>query len=113
MAGPGQTGFNALGEILAGGVNPSAKMVDTYVYDLTQTPTWNNFGSMFYDNMDEFAVDGAVPSFVNYVEGIYVGYKFYETASDEGLINYDDTVAFPFGYGLSYTSFDQKLDSVK
>ena len=81
MAGPGQTGFNALGEILAGGVNPSAKMVDTYVYDLTQTPTWNNFGSMFYDNMDEFAVDGAVPSFVNYVEGIYVGYKFYETAA--------------------------------
>ena len=42
-----------------------------------------------------------------------MGYKFYETASDEGLINYDDTVAFPFGYGLSYTSFDQKLDSVK
>lgn len=84
MAGPGQTGFNALGEILAGGVNPSAKMVDTYVYDLTQTPTWNNFGSMFYDNMDEFAVDGAVPSFVNYVEGIYVGYKFYETAAAEG-----------------------------
>ena len=89
MAGPGQTGFNALGEILAGGVNPSAKMVDTYVYDLTQTPTWNNFGSMFYDNMDEFAVDGAVPSFVNYVEGIYVGYKFYETAAAEGLIDCD------------------------
>ena len=55
----------------------------------------------------------AIPGFVNYSEGIYVGYKFYETASDEGLINYDDTVAFPFGYGLSYTSFDQKLDSVK
>lgn len=84
MAGPGQTGFNALGEILTGEVNPSAKMVDTYVYDLTQTPTWNNFGSMFYDNMDEFAVDGAVPSFVNYVEGIYVGYKFYETANLSG-----------------------------
>lgn len=89
MAGPGQTGFNALGEILTGEVNPSAKMVDTYVYDLTQTPTWNNFGSMFYDNMDEFAVDGAVPSFVNYVEGIYVGYKFYETAAAEGLIDCD------------------------
>ena len=89
MAGPGQTGFNALGEILTGEVNPSAKMVDTYVYDLTQTPTWNNFGSMFYDNMDEFAVDGAVPFFVNYVEGIYVGYKFYETAAAEGLIDCD------------------------
>ena len=89
MAGPGQTGFNALGEILTGEVNPSAKMVDTYVYDLTQTPTWINFGSMFYDNMDEFAVDGAVPFFVNYVEGIYVGYKFYETAAAEGLIDCD------------------------
>ena len=89
MAGPGQTGFNALGEILTGEVNHSAKMVDTYVYDLTQTPTWNNFGSMFYDNMDEFAVDGAVPFFVNYVEGIYVGYKFYETAAAEGLIDCD------------------------
>lgn len=89
MAGPGQTGFNALGEILTGEVNPSAKMVDTYVYDLTQTPTWNNFGSMFYDNMDEFAVDGAVPFFVNYVEGIYVVYKFYETAAAEGLIDCD------------------------
>ena len=89
MAGPGQTGFNALGEILTGEVNPSAKMVDTYVYDLTQTPTWNNFGSMFYDNMDEFAVDGAVPFFVNYVEGIYVGYKFYETAAAEGIIDCD------------------------
>ena len=109
MAGPGQTGFNALGEILTGEVNPSAKMVDTYVYDLTQTPTWNNFGSMFYDNMDEFAVDGAVPSFVNYVEGIYVGYKFYETAAAEGLIDYDATVQYPFGYGLSYTTFTQEM----
>ena len=49
---------------------------------------------MFYDNMDEFAVDGAVPSFVNYVEGIYVGYKFYETAAAEGLIDYDTTVQY-------------------
>ncbi len=49
------------------------------------------------------------PTFVNYVEGIYVGYKFYETAADEGLINYDDTVMFPFGYGLSYTTFKQEI----
>ena len=53
-----------------------------------------------------------LPSFVNYVEGIYVGYKFYETAADEGLINYDDTVIYPFGYGLSYTSFEQKMGDV-
>ena len=112
MAGPGQTGFNALGEILTGAVNPSGKTVDTYVYDLTATPTWNNFGSMFYDNMDEFAVDGAVPAFVNYVEGIYVGYKFYETASAEGLIDYDATVQYPFGYGLSYTTFSQEMGPI-
>ena len=52
------------------------------------------------------------PTFVNYVEGIYVGYKFYETAADEGLINYDDTVMFPFGYGLSYTTFKQEMGKV-
>lgn len=61
MAGPGQTGFNALGEILTGEVNPSAKMVDTYVYDLTQTPTWNNFGNFAYDNVSEFEIEGATP----------------------------------------------------
>ena len=103
-AGTGQGGFNGLGNILNGTVSPSGKLIDTFVYDLTQTPTWNNFGSMFYDNMDEFAVDGAVPSFVNYVEGIYVGYKFYETAAAEGLIDYEATVQYPFGYGLSYTT---------
>ena len=54
----------------------------------------------------------AIPGFVNYSEGTYVGYKFYETASDEGLINYDDTVAFPFGYGLSYTTFKQEMGKV-
>ena len=109
LAGPGQSGFNAVGSILAGEVNPSGKLVDTYVADLTQTPTWNNFGNMDYDNMDEFAVDGNLPSFVNYVEGIYVGYKFYETAATEGLINYDDVVLYPFGYGLSYTTFTQEM----
>ena len=62
--------------------------------------------------MDEFAVNGTLPSLVNYVEGIYVGYKFYETAAAEGLINYDDVVQYPFGYGLSYTSFSQTLNSV-
>ena len=112
MAGPGQTGFNALGEILTGEVNPSAKMVDTYVYDLTTTPTWNNFGNYAYDNASEFEIEGATPTFVNYVEGIYVGYKFYETAAAEGLIDYDTTVQYPFGYGLSYTTFTQEMDTI-
>ena len=48
------------------------------------------------------------PSFVNYVDGIYVGYRFWETAAAEGLINYDEAVVYPFGYGLSYTTFTQK-----
>ena len=112
LAGPGQNGFDALGKILTGEVNPSGKTVDTFVYDLTATPTWNNFGNLPYDNMDEFAVDGVSPSFVNYVEGIYVGYKFYETAADEGLIDYDEMVVYPFGYGLSYTSFTQEMGEI-
>ena len=118
----GQTGFSALGEVLAGETNPSGKTSDTFLKDLTKSVSYNNFGKFEYTNMADKAAKykgftgddvTAIPGFVNYSEGIYVGYKFYETASDEGLINYDGTVAFPFGYGLSYTSFDQKLDSVK
>lgn len=118
----GQTGFSALGEVLAGETNPSGKTSDTFLKDLTKSVSYNNFGKFEYTNMADKAAKykgftgddvTTIPGFVNYSEGIYVGYKFYETASDEGLINYDDTVAFPFGYGLSYTSFDQKLDSVK
>lgn len=118
----GQTGFSVLGEVLAGETNPSGKTSDTFLKDLTKSVSYNNFGKFEYTNMADKAAKykgftgddvTAIPGFVNYSEGIYVGYKFYETASDEGLINYDDTVAFPFGYGLSYTSFDQKLDSVK
>ncbi len=117
--GTGQAGFSAFGEILNGSINPSGKTIDTFVKDLTTTPTWNNFGVFDYDNMDEFKVPAsqfspeAVPSFVNYVEGIYVGYRFYETAAKEGLINYDDVVLYPFGYGLSYTSFEQKMGAIK
>ena len=119
---PGQNGFDAVGQVLAGAVNPSGKTVDTWVYDLFNTPTANNFGQFTYDNMDEFAVVStnfmtqqettALPSFVNYAEGIYVGYKFYETAAAEGLIDYDTTVLYPFGYGLSYTTFSQEMGPI-
>lgn len=116
VPGTGNYGFNALGEILSGEINPSAKTADTFVRDLTATPSWNNFGDFEYENMDEFTVSeddpyvpGAVPHFVNYTEGIYVGYKFYETASEEGLLNYEDVVQYPFGYGLSYTTFTQEM----
>lgn len=119
---PGQNGFDAVGLVLAGEVNPSGKTVDTFLYDLTNTPIVNNFGQFMYDNMDEHAVVStnfstgeevtAMPSFVNYVEGIYVGYKFYETAAAEGLIDYDSTVVYPFGYGLSYTTFEQTMSDL-
>jgi len=116
--GPGQTGFDSLGTIMSGQVNPSGKTSDTFVYDLTKTPTWNNFGDFKYDNMDEFKIDesdpyvgGQGPTFVNYVEGIYVGYRFYETAAKEGLIDFDKTVQYPFGYGLTYTQFTQEIET--
>ena len=119
--GPGVTGFTGLGEIISGAVNPSGRTVDTFVKDLTKTPTANNFGCFTYNNVKDLqekvlAADTAyegVFSFVNYVEGIYVGYKFYETAAEEGLIKYNDYVQYPFGYGLSYTEFDQKIKNFK
>lgn len=115
--GTGQSGANALGKILSGEINPSGKTVDTYVTDLEAAPTFNNVGNFEYDNMDEFQGDEwgdpSLPTFVNYVEGIYVGYRFYETAAEEGLIDYDKAVLYPFGYGLSYTDFEQKMGSLK
>ena len=115
--GTGQSGFNALGSILAGTVNPSGKTADTFVYDLTATPTWNNFRAFSYTNADEFAAAGfmiksTTPHFINHNESIYVGYRFYETAAAEGVIDYATTVQYPFGYGLSYTSFSQTLSDL-
>ncbi|MBS5956643.1 MAG: glycoside hydrolase family 3 C-terminal domain-containing protein [Clostridiales bacterium] len=115
--GTGQSGFEALGEIISGDVNPSGKTSDTFVKDLTKTPEYNNFGSFTYDNMADFSGkafkgEDTYPSFVNYVDGIYVGYRFYETAAEEGLIDYDNTVVYPFGYGLSYTGFTQKMGAL-
>ena len=117
----GHVGMTALGEIVAGKVNPSARTADTLVYDLKQAPWWNNFGDFNYTNMNEFAYTSvgftgtettSIPSFVNYTEGIYVGYRFYETAAAEGLIKYDDVVQYPFGYGLSYTTFSQRMSNL-
>ena len=117
VAGPGQDGFGSLGRVLSGEVNPSGRLADTYVYDLTKTYNFNNIGSFLYDNTQEFADKDTdlynLVSFVNYTEGIYVGYKFYETAAVEGLIDYDTTVQYPFGYGLSYTTFEQKMSDLQ
>lgn len=116
-AGAGQNGFSALGEVLNGTVNPSGRTVDTYVYDLKSIPVINNIGAFEYDNVSELVNADASTNysayFVNYNEGIYIGYKFYETAAEEGLIDYEATVQYPFGYGLSYTTFQQKLKSVE
>lgn len=120
-AGAGSTGFNALGNIIAGEVNPSGKTTDTWLRDLHDAPYINNIGHFAYTNTQETAeaaqaawerADGIV-SFVNYVEGIYVGYRFYETAAEEGLIDYEDTVMYPFGYGLSYTDFTQEMGTIQ
>lgn len=116
--GTGQSGFDALGEVLNGTVNPSGKTTDTFAYNLKEAPTWNNFGKFHYSNMSEYntvnsymgqKIADIKPSFIDYVEGIYVGYKYYETAAAEGSINYKKAVQYPFGYGLSYTSFQQKM----
>ena len=120
--GTGASGMKALGEILNGTVNPSGKTVDTYPYDLTAAPNWNhtgNSGNHLYTNVGDLTKQLArldntfngVISFTDYVEGIYMGYKFYETAAEEGLIDFDKTVQYPFGYGLSYTSFSQEITS--
>lgn len=110
---PGEVGFKSLGKILNGEVNPSGRLVDTFVYDLHNTPYINNFGSFTYEGYED--VTGGIENkavFVNYNEGIYVGYRFYETAAAEGLIDYESVVQYPFGFGLSYTEFKASIANV-
>ena len=119
--GTGNVGFNALGKVFSGEVNPSGKTPDTFIYDMTTAPWWNNAEKTEYTNLADMAVEGMnagtaqvyAPAFTNYVEGIYVGYKYYETAAQEGAIDYDKTVQYPFGYGLSYTKFEQKMGELE
>ena len=114
--GPGQTGFNALGSILTGKVNPSGRTIDTFVADLTTIPCYNNIGEFQYTNLADVSPMSygfpVTPNFVNYVEGIYVGYRWFETAAAEGKIDYAASVVYPFGYGLSYTTFEQKMGDI-
>ncbi|HIY67669.1 MAG TPA: glycoside hydrolase family 3 C-terminal domain-containing protein [Candidatus Agrococcus pullicola] len=117
IGSPGATGFDAVGEVLAGTVNPSGRTVDTWAADFSADPSFVNFGDFVYDGIEvEYPASAleAVASnadvtpdapFVNYQEGIYIGYRYYETAAAEGFIDYDDAVIYPFGYGLSYTDF--------
>ena len=110
VGSPGQTGFNAVGDVLSGAVNPSGRTVDIYPADFTQDPTFVNFGHYQYENLSASNASG-VGTFVQYEEGIYVGYRYYETAAVEGFIDYDEAVVYPFGYGLSYTTFDWAISN--
>jgi len=113
MGFPGSTGVMALGQVLSGAVNPSGHTVDTWAVDFTKDPTWYNTGVYGSEFGNRYLYNGEKTdyAFVNYEEGVYVGYRYYETrgfeegkAGNEGW--YDQNVSYPFGYGLSYTTFD-------
>lgn len=142
VGGPGSMGYQSIGEILNGTVNPSGKLVDTYAADLTKDPTFVNFdnddGTMNYTNSSyhtemwlarfrgRYKFDPQVP-FREYEEGVYLGYKFYETAAHynyyksenmpdditDTFYNRTNGVVYPFGYGLSYTNFNQEIVSLE
>ena len=110
---PGAVGAKAVGQMLTGEVNPSGRTCDTWAVDFRTNPTMYNFGNHTYTDIDSFYTQlGSGAHFVEYEEGIYVGYRWYETADTEGFLDYDKAVVFPFGYGLSYTEFDRVLDDV-
>lgn len=113
---PGSSGINALGKILNGSVNPSGRLVDTFATDFTAAPSYKNFGDNLSDGGNQYMLGGSGSGYyyVEYEEGIYVGYRYYETkAYDEADFGNDDwykeNVVYPFGYGLSYTTFDWKI----
>lgn len=114
IAGPGQTGFGSLGRVLVGDLNPSGRTVDVYAKDVLDAPAAANFGDFDYvleneDGTFSTATDlkGVPLKYVDLTEGIYIGYRYYETAAAEGVIDYNEKVQYPFGFGLSYTTFDQ------
>ena len=135
IGGPGCEGCNSLGEILVGTLNPSGRLADTYAYDLTSNPSYYNFGQFLYENTENqytlifdnpSVFNGEHYAYVDYAEGIYVGYRYYETRYYDSIVNpdsnadssagvyasannswnYSDEVVYGFGYGQSYTEFD-------
>ncbi|MCR5145198.1 MAG: glycoside hydrolase family 3 C-terminal domain-containing protein [Lachnospiraceae bacterium] len=111
VGGPGSTGCNAIGQVLKGDVNPSGRLVDTYAYDLTSSPAYYNAGDFNYTVNGEKTGE----HYVEYAEGIYTGYRYYETRyidNETGKCDedaYKKTVMYPFGYGLSYSTFSQEI----
>ncbi len=118
VGGPGSSGFNALGDILAGKVDPSGRTADIWPADFTADPAFPNAGEAvrYTDIGDKDVAAGGADNndraahTVAYEEGIYMGYRWYETAAKENTLDYDDTVVYPFGYGLSYTSFEKNAE---
>ena len=112
IGNPGGSGLNALGKVLCGDVNPSGRTVDIYARDFKADPTWQNFGNNLVQGNNEYLVGGAGQGYyyVEYEEGIYYGYRYYETrAYDEGEDWYAENVVYPYGYGLSYTTFEWEI----
>ena len=114
IGGVGITGINAVAEILAGTVNPSGSLVDTYCFDNYSSPAMKNFVPTTYTGYAAGLIPENASTYMIYQEGIYVGYKYYETRYEDyvmgtgnaGNYQYANDVAYPFGYGLSYTSFE-------
>ncbi len=113
IGGVGISGTNAVADILAGLINPSGSLVDTYCYDNYSSPAMQNFVPTTYSGYNGVNIPDTAKSYMIYQEGIYVGYKYYETRYEDfvmgtgnaGSYAYGQDVAFPFGYGLSYTEF--------
>ncbi len=115
IGGPGQEGMQSVGDILAGKINPSGKLVDIYCNDNLTSPVMQNMSlDTHYPNGEDFGLDKSQDAYSVYEEGIYVGYRYYETRYEDTVMgtgntsgyNYASDVAYPFGYGSSYTSFD-------
>lgn len=117
---PGNSGMAALGRVLTGKVDPSGRTVDIYARDFKKDPTWNNFGNNLAEGGNQYVDESGAKRgayFVHYSEGIYIGYRYYETRGyvEESKGNggwYKNNVVFPFGYGLSYTDFEWTVKSV-
>lgn len=107
---PGGSGINALGKVLNGEVNPSGRLVDIYSKDFKKDPTFANFANNYTSSYTTESGGRTGINFVEYDEGIYIGYRYYETrAFVEGGTWYEDNVVYPFGYGLSYTTFEKEV----
>lgn len=110
---PGAVGAEVVGELLCGRRNPCGRTCDLWARDMRLSPSFNTMGEHRYTDIHDFypgnetTGDGA--RFVEYLEGVYVGYRYFETAAAMGATDYDGAVTFPFGYGLSYTSFSWSL----